>query len=228
MEKVVEIIQGIRIVKECLYLEKEKILIISDLHIGQEEALNKQGLLVPRFQLEDIIKEINEIKSKVEFEKVIINGDLKHEFGLISKQEWNDTLKFLDLFENKKIILIKGNHDIILKPLANKKNLAVVDNFKIGDILIIHGDKIINEKEIKDIKIIIIGHEHPAISFPERRTEKYKCFLKGKYKGKTLVVMPSFNFLNEGSDITKESLLSPLIENIDTFEVYVITDEILN
>ena len=102
MEKVVEIIQGIRIVKECLYLEKEKILIISDLHIGQEEALNKQGLLVPRFQLEDIIKEINEIKSKVEFEKVIINGDLKHEFGLISKQEWNDTLKFLDLFENKK------------------------------------------------------------------------------------------------------------------------------
>ena len=29
-------------------------LIISDLHIGFEEAMNKQGILIPRFQFEEI------------------------------------------------------------------------------------------------------------------------------------------------------------------------------
>ena len=30
-------------------------------------------------------------------EQVIINGDLKHEFGTISDQEWRDVLKIFDL-----------------------------------------------------------------------------------------------------------------------------------
>ncbi len=117
-------------------------LIIGDLHIGLEEAMNKQGILIPRFQLDDLFKIFNKIFSKRTFKRIIINGDLKHEFGEISKQEWRDTLRVLDyLLEKGEVILIKGNHDTILDPIANKKNLKIIDKLDIDNISIVHGDK---------------------------------------------------------------------------------------
>ena len=145
-----EIEKGIEIVDLALYLPKQKTLIISDVHIGYEEALSKQGLLVPRFHFKDTIKKLTNILEQTKPETVVINGDLKHEFGTISEQEWRETLKVLDLISRyaKKIVLVKGNHDTILGPIARKRNLSVVDDFKIEDILITHGDKI-NKKKSK-------------------------------------------------------------------------------
>ena len=98
---------------KALYLEKQKILIIADIHIGYEEALNKQGILVPRTSFKDIVKRFEKIIKQIgKPNKIIINGDIKHEFGTISETEWRHTLRFLDLLakHSKEVILIKGNH----------------------------------------------------------------------------------------------------------------------
>ena len=217
----------IEIIDLALYLEKEKILVLSDLHIGYEEYLNKEGVLIPRFQLEDMIKRINNILDRADVSKIIINGDLKHEFGTISKQEWQDTVKILDLFNGKEVVLIKGNHDTILGPIAEKNNITIQDYFSVGEIYICHGHKIPNDEEFKKSKILIIGHEHPAVSFRERKDEKFKCFLKGKWKNKLLLVMPSLNLVTQGSDVTKEKLLSPFLQNhISEFEVFVVENKV--
>jgi len=79
----------------------------------------------------------------------------------------------------------------------------------------------VNEKA----EVIVIGHEHPAVSFEERRDEKYKCFLLGKFKKNYLIVIPSFNLLNEGSDVTKENILSPYIKNIKKFRIFISDDK---
>jgi len=217
-----EILKGIKIIDLALYIKKEKILVIGDVHIGYEEALNKQGILIPRFQFQEILKRLDKIFAKVKAELIIINGDLKHEFGTISDQEWRQTLKIIDyLSEKAKIILIKGNHDNILGPIANKRNIEIVDSYNVKDITILHGDKIINNLN----KVIIMGHEHPAISFKER-DDKFKCFLKGKYGKSDLIVMPSFTQVVEGSNMLKEKLLSPYLKDIKNFEVYVVEDKI--
>jgi len=219
--------KNIEIIDLALYLEQEKVLILSDLHIGYEEYLNKQGVLVPRFQLEDLTKKINNILDRIDASKIVINGDLKHEFGTISKQEWQDTIKILDLFNGKEVILIKGNHDTILGPIAEKKNIEIKDHYKINDIYICHGDKIPDDEDFKKSKIVIIGHEHPAVSFRERADEKYKCFLKGKWKNKLLLVTPSLNLVTQGVDITKDKTLSPFLQNhIDDFEVFVVENKV--
>lgn len=217
----------IEIIDLALYLEKEKILVFSDLHIGYEELLNKQGVLVPRFQLKDLIKRINNILDRVDAKKIIINGDLKHEFGTISQQEWNDTLEILNLFNNKEIILIKGNHDSILGPIAEKKNIVIQDHYLVEDVYICHGNKIPEDDDFKKAKMIIIGHEHPCITFKERKDEKYKCFLKGKWKNKVLLVLPSLNLVTQGTDITQEKLLSPFLQhNLDDFEVFAVENKV--
>ena len=90
------------------------------------------------------------------------------------------------------------------------------------DITVLHGDKILDNMK----KTLIIGHEHPAISLKKgARTEKYSCFLKGKYKKHELIVLPSFNLLVHGSDVLKEKLLSPFLDNINNFEVFIVSPE---
>jgi len=201
-------------------------LILSDLHVGFEEALNKQGILIPRFQFDDLFKRLKGTLEKVEIKRIIINGDLKHEFGTVSDQEWRDSLRLIDLFlEYGEVILVKGNHDTILGPIAKKRNVKIVDYFKIDDICILHGNKVLEDL---DCRTLIIGHDHPVVSLREdSRVEKYKCFLKGKWKDKNLIVMPSFNLLVEGSDVLKEKLLSPYLEqDLSEFEVFVIGDKV--
>lgn len=218
-----EIHPGIETIDLALYLKKRKTLVIADLHIGFEEALGKQGVLVPRFQYKDMIDRLEQIFAKINPVTVVLNGDLKHEFGGISKQEWKETLRLFDYLSRKceDIIVIKGNHDPNIGPLTRAKNIRVVDELVLDDIAIVHGDEAPKAK----VKIILMGHEHPAVSIREKtRVERFKCFIKGSYKKSTLIVQPSFNVCVEGSDVTREQVLSPLIKNIGDFDVYVVDD----
>ncbi|MFH1065356.1 MAG: metallophosphoesterase [Nanoarchaeota archaeon] len=222
-----ELLKGITAVGLALYTSKT--LILGDVHMGYEEAINKRGVLIPRRQYAETInllqQTFNELKAyNLPVEKVIINGDLKHEFGTISETEWRNTLGILDflLKQCKSIVLIKGNHDTILGPIANKRNIAVKEFEVFGDIFVCHGDYITDKQELKKAKTLIIGHEHPSVLLHQGgRTEKYKCFLVGKWKEKDLIVMPSFNTVIEGSNVLKEELLSPFLKDISKFEVYV-------
>ncbi|MBI2649824.1 metallophosphoesterase [Candidatus Woesearchaeota archaeon] len=250
-----KILPNMEIIDLALYFDST--LVIADVHIGYEEALNKQGVLVPRLQFEEIVKRMERIfgilKNK-KIKRIVVNGDLKHEFGTISEQEWRNTLKFIDLLAKhcNEIILIKGNHDTILGPIAKKRNVKV-ENYVIlqsmmdkrinenaitiknnkktkkqSKVLIVHGNKIPDKQVLKEASTIIIGHEHPAVSLREGpRVEQFKCFLKGKYKRRNLIVQPSFNTIVEGTDVFRDQILSPFLkQNLGNFEVYVVEDKV--
>src|SRR3989344_1788620 len=209
--------ENYRFIDLALYLERKKILIFADFHMGFEESLNEEGFLIPRFQFKETIDRLKKILDSVKVSEIVINGDLKHEFGKISDTEWRYTLDLLDFLLSycKKIVLIKGNHDTILGPIAKKKEIKVVDYYEIDNFLICHGDKIIKSKCRK----VIIGHEHPAIGLKsDGREEIFKCFLEGNFKDKKIIVMPSFNLITEGTNVLKEKLLSPYLKkNLDSF-----------
>lgn len=208
----------------CAYLPDAKALIVADLHLGYEESLGKKGVLVPRTQFKSVIKRLEWILKKVEVKRVILNGDVKHEFGVISKQEWREVLRLLDFFKEKNIevIVVKGNHDTVLGPIAQKREVKEVKEFRHGDVLIIHGDY----EPSRPAKIIVIGHEHPAISLKEEaKYEKFKCFLKGPYKKSVLIAQPAFFPLTTGTDVLNEPTLSPLLKDLSKFEAFIVDDE---
>ncbi|HLC85719.1 MAG TPA: metallophosphoesterase [Candidatus Nanoarchaeia archaeon] len=223
-----EIINNIEINDLSLHLKKENILVFSDLHIGYEEYLNVKGILVPRFQFAEMYERAKKIINNRRFKAIVITGDLKHEFGVISDTEWRNTLKLIDLFlqHSEKLVLVKGNHDITLKYIASKRHIDLVEYFKINDIIICHGDEILTNDAFHSSKIIIIGHEHPAVSLKDKsKYELYKCFIKGKYKNKILIVTPSFNALTIGTNILKQELLSPFLhQDLSNFEVFIVED----
>lgn len=214
-----------------LYLVEHKTLLFSDFHLGFEESLNRQGIFVPRLHYKDIVARLDLIflalqEQKKSVKTIVITGDLKHDFGRIQRQEWKDILNLTDylLKHCSKLVLIKGNHDTILQPIANKKGIQLVPNYRVDSILVIHGDVL--PKDLHGVKTIIMGHEHPAIGLRAKgRVERYKCYLVGTYKRRTLIVQPSFNLLVEGSDVLHEQLLSPLLTDISSFNTFVLDEK---
>jgi len=217
---------------KALWFPVEKILCISDLHIGYENSLNSAGVFLPRFQFEQIMSDLKRIFEKTgKVKEVVINGDLKHEFGKISEQEWNETLKVLDFLQKNagKVVLVKGNHDKSLEPIARRMEIEVVDFYVGGNTRFSHGERLIPECFDKKIERIVLGHRHPAVSISDKyKKERYKCFLVGKYKKKEVIILPSFFPLIEGSDIVNSdsNLLFIPEEKLGNFEVYVVGDKL--
>lgn len=218
--------EEIDLVGKGLFLKAKKALVISDLHLGYEEMLINRGVLVPKAQLKEILSELECLVKKVKPLQIVINGDLKNEFGHVLGQEWKDTLALVDWIKKRgiKLIVIKGTHDPILKPILSKRSLETVDSLQLGKIFIFHGDK--ETKIPSNTEMVIIGHEHPAITLREgRKTEKFKCFLRGQWKGKELIVLPAFNPLVEGTDVLTEPAISPLVKIMKKREVFVIGEK---
>ena len=71
----------IRYIGKCLLLEgrKEKVLVVGDLHLGYEEALNRSGVFISRQMFDEIISDFNAIFGEVgKVDKIIILGDIQN------------------------------------------------------------------------------------------------------------------------------------------------------
>ena len=224
--------KNIEAVDLAVFLKKQRTLVFGDLHLGYEGNLNKKGIFIPRFAMQDLQSRLELILKKTRPEKIIINGDVKHEFGRISDDEWRWTLRILDLLKkvSQRLVIIKGNHDLVIGPIAEKRNVEMMNHIILDDTLILHGD-VFDKKFFKDhpkIKTVIIGHEHPAISLSDNgRSEKFKCFLVGTIKigvrKMCLIVTPSVQQFTDGTDIVREERLSPFLQgNLNNFNCYVV------
>jgi len=224
-------IYGARIIDMALQIDEN--LIIADLHLGYENVLISDGILIPKLQYKKIIKRLEEIFQKAnswhKIKRIIINGDLKHEFGKKSQQEHieiSELINFLMQYTSE-IVLIRGNHDNFIMKMAEYLNVKFCENFTIKNFFILHGDKIPENFEnlTKDnsITTTVIAHEHPCVGLrTSERTEKIKCFLKGKFRGKNLIVISAFNFITEGTDVLQGNLLSPFLnmKSLQDFDVF--------
>ena len=246
-------------IDKALWFPLEKILVISDLHIGYEDSLNASGVYIPRSQFEEIISDLKKIflslgkRSRTpKINEIIINGDLKHEFGTISQQEWRETLGILDFLQenSKKIVLVKGNHDSILEPIAKRRGIKLEDYYLQKGILFMHGNILsetsklknfdstqkheVSDEESKLIKsketvLVVLGHRHPAIVLADKyKQERYKCFLVGNWKSKKIIILPSFFPLVEGSeigDIDEGKFIIPETK-LEDFKIYAVGDKV--
>jgi len=205
--------KNIEYLNKCLLIND--ILVIGDLHLGYSEKSYR--VVYPKLQLEEIINEINEIfnfveKNNREIKKIILLGDIKHFFKNISEEEWRETLEFVDFLIDKvgkkKIYIIKGNHDVSLNPILKKRDIKSNEfyefklkiNKKIKKFIFCHGNRLF--KQCLDSDYVVFGHLHPAIILEDKyKSEKYKCFMKGKWKRKIVFILPSFSEISKGLNL---------------------------
>ncbi|MBR9700295.1 metallophosphoesterase [Candidatus Woesearchaeota archaeon] len=212
--------------ENAVFLPKEKTIVVADLQLGYEQQLRALGHNIVYEQAKKMLKQLEKLLILTEAERLVLNGDLKHEFGRISSQEKRDIKMILRRLKKRvEIVVVKGNHDTLTKPLTDELGIELLDSWSSGDFLCVHGHKLPEELQ----KTIIIGHLHPAVLLSDGvRREKYKCFLVGNYKRKRLLVLPSFSTITDGANILKTGSNSPLLNDrsLKNCEVFVIADEI--
>ncbi|MFH1803099.1 MAG: metallophosphoesterase [archaeon] len=218
-------------VGKCLLVEEQdrKILVIGDLHLGFEEAMNKTGVFVSRKMFGEMINYLDGVFKKIgDVDEVVLLGDVKHVFGSVMGQEWSDVLGLFDYLEDKckKIIVIKGNHDKIIEPIAKKRDILVKDYYVVGSFCFLHGDRDFIENYDKNVVFWVVGHGHPAIKISDDvKVEKFKAFMVGKYKKKNVILVPSFFDYNLGGDPRENDLGYIWNFDLDRFGIWIVQDE---
>jgi len=149
--------------ERVMYWEKQKTLIIADLHIGKTGHFRKSGIPVPQ----NVFKEdLQRLFTQILFfkaEKLVIAGDLSHsksnkEMDLFKK--WRTDLDGLEM------ILVNGNHDILDESWYGEMRIETKDCLDIDDFSFCH------DPEDASIKYqehyTFCGHLHPGISIHGR------------------------------------------------------------
>lgn len=204
----------------ALYHPNLDLLVISDLHLGLEGSMTADGNYVPKFQLDDLLDDIEKAQKLTEAARILVNGDLKNEFSTSRFTEKNEIKDFLEFLDKKfeETTITKGNHDTFVDSTLNQYDLNLKTHHLENGMLFTHGHISLEELELEeDFETLIIGHEHPSLGLKDDIgiKEKIPCFLYGELdKDRQIVVLPAFAKIPRGSDINytpQHELLSPAL-----------------
>lgn len=217
------------------FIEREKILVVSELHLGFEHELMKSGIVIPP-QAEKFVKIIRKAMNKTKAKKLLIIGDVKHKVPGISSREIKEIPKFFSRFENP--IVVKGNHDANLEKIISAK-IHGSKGMRIGKFGFFHGNAW-PEREIFKCDYLFASHLHPSIQIVSEfglksmhrvwvKTKIDKRIIEKKFgmikTGKlNLIVMPAFNPLvgHMVLNSPKVKLSSPLKSFLKEAEIYLL------
>ncbi|WP_425390900.1 ligase-associated DNA damage response endonuclease PdeM [Ekhidna sp.] len=156
--------------ERAIYWKREKVLVVSDLHLGKAGHFRKHGIPVSKkVHLNDlyILKTLIENHQP---RQIILLGDLFHSF---ENNEWQDFVQFLQMHQGIEFILVEGNHDILSE---YPSTLKVQSMLELGPFSFTH---IREESTLYNLS----GHIHPGVS------------IKGK--ARQSITMPCFYFTND-------------------------------
>lgn len=227
-----EIGEGVEIIGLGLYVKDLESLLVADLHLGYEEALASQGIFLPPAQYSEIKNLLASMVSESEASRVILLGDVKHEFGDVTRIEWREAISLLEFLQRDlglRVEVVRGNHDNYLIAILKRLSVPLHDPYMLEEgWLLMHGHlpppvDLYTDK----VRYVVMGHEHPAILLRDELGArlKLKAFLVGEHAGKIVYILPALSPLMPGTEVNVDRpLLSPLIKDseLDSFRVYAV------
>lgn len=220
----VEILPGVRITSDrCLVLDDGPTVVLGDLHLGYERALEQEGMYIPRMNSDSIRDALNDILFRYEPERVVLLGDIKHDFkysGYEERREVQSVLKLLS--EESEVIVIKGNHDNYLQNAINDLGMLAVEYVDIAGFRLEHGHV------DSGVRPVIIGHEHPSVRIPGSVGGglKMQCFVHARDDG--VIVLPPFSPFSSGNDLVldEKCVMAPALKasRFADADMYGVTD----
>ena len=214
-----ELLPGVEVLcpYPALYLREHSAVVVADAHLGYEGMLVERGVFIPRTQLRKQLEVLSEIAEMVDAGMLVVNGDLKHEFGGLSYTEMSEVREFLKaagrLFG--RVCVVRGNHDNFVAGTLARMGAELVEELVLGSFLLFHGHRMPS----RSAEVMVLGHEHPALALYDEvgAKEKVRCFLHGSIGECYVIVLPAFSPLASGSEVNQvpqTELLSPYLRSI--------------
>ncbi|MDR0198915.1 MAG: metallophosphoesterase [Methanomassiliicoccaceae archaeon] len=213
----IEIMPGVRISNDrCLVLADGPTVVIGDLHIGYEKALEGEGLYLPRMNTGSIRNALNRIICRYEPGRIVLLGDIKHDFAKAPYECRQDVTGIIRMLKDAaEVVVVKGNHDNFLQNILSDTGTEVHDHADIGCLRLEHGHIDSGKRPVA------IGHEHPSVRISGGMGEsvKLQCFLHSEDDG--VIVIPPFSPFSSGNDLLSEPFMSPACRNADMDRAHV-------
>ena len=172
--------------QKAIYWIQEKALIIADVHFGKVGHFRKSGIAVPRDMEQNELCLLSDLIDEYKPEKIIFLGDFFHSD---MNSDWDLFILWRRQFPQLKLILIKGNHDIIDETNYLNLNIFLYDQLLIGPFLMLH-HPLIDEALQEAAGYVFCGHLHPGISLSGKARQHITlpCFAFGAKQA----ILPSF------------------------------------
>lgn len=187
----------------ALYWAEQRMLLISDVHLGKVSHFRKYGSAIPG---QAMYKNFLKLDNAVEYfnpERICFLGDLFHSTLNNEWQLFTDWVARIPI----PIVLIAGNHDIIHPQKYHDLNVTVVSEWVLDGFLLTH------HPEERENLFTLSGHIHPAVllSGKGRQFLKLPCF----FRTQNQMILPAFG------EFTGTYVMEPAEDD----KVYAITKE---
>jgi len=190
----------------------EGVMVVADLHLGCEAALEYEGLSLPRVQTRRIEATLCDLLDSVGPRRLVVAGDLKHNFSRNLVQEWEDVTRFVRTIAGMvDLEVVKGNHDNYLVTILRESGIPLCSDVRVGEVSIVHG-----HRGSAPTGPVVMGHIHPALAVRDSvgGTVKVQCHLHDP--DRDILVLPAMSLVASGVDVIhveSADTMSPLLED---------------
>ncbi len=213
---------------------RERVLVVADLHYGIESDFARRGVHIPS-QSGGRTERVIACIEQADPDLLILLGDVKHSIPMTTRQEYRELPEALEAFrERVPIRVTPGNHDGGLERFLEGDELLPAKGALVDGVGYLHGHTIPDPALAGER--LIIGHLHPTVSLQDEvgcalRAQAYlsttldaACLGLPGNRGETrLLVMPSINEF-AGFDVQrlKKTSLGPMARcmRMEEAEVY--------
>ncbi len=200
-----------------LLIEKERALVVGDLHIGLHLKLKREGLYFGD-ATERLAEGVLRAYRKARARRIVLLGDVKDRIGAPSFADYRELRIFFEALKGIDISIAKGNHDSGLERMMKGMglNAPVQREVLLEKVALLHGNAWPSGAAMRK-QLIVVSHAHYAL---ERNGTREKVWFVSRQahatrrKRRTLIVAPAFNELIPGSTLSRESKdYLPLLRN---------------
>ena len=172
--------------QKAIYWQKQKALLVADLHIGKSTHFRKHGIAVPDQVAQSNLDKLDVILEKTTPEHLIILGDLFH--SDINK-EWQQFVEWRKSYPQMEVSLVIGNHDILDQQNYDAGRISIFKRMSISSFQFVHDIEELERQPSND-KYLLSGHIHPAVQLNGKGRQRMKlpCFYFGNQYG----ILPAF------------------------------------
>jgi DNA ligase-associated metallophosphoesterase len=196
--------------QKAIYIVKQKVLVIADMHLGKLVHFRRNGIFIPTPVVNQDLKTLVFLIEQLDPKEVVFLGDLFHSE---KNSEYYHFLDTINLFPTIQFTLTKGNHDVIPEEIFKNSKISIVKAKELqNNIVLMHQ----LPKHLNQESFYIVGHIHPGYRFETKGRQSYRlsCFHLGVHS----LTLPAFGM--------HTGLFIP--EFLETDKVYVImNDEVI-
>ncbi len=173
--------------QRALFWAEQRMLILSDLHVGKAAHFRKSGIALPHQVTEKDLDRLRALITYYEPSSVLIAGDLLHA-GV--NNEVPMLTKLIASFPKVDFVLVRGNHDRLSSELFSQIGVRVIDEgFQVNGITFSHG----HQPALEDA-FTICGHYHPGVhvTVGRKSSMRFPCYVITNHR----LILPAFSLFS--------------------------------